>query len=51
MPSRKVDPAGGACSLDRAGDQAQFAVDEALMEVSRLALLFGQKLLEPARSP
>ena len=33
-------------ALDRAGDQAQFPVDEALVEVARLALLLREQLLD-----
>ena len=40
------DLAGGVRALDRAGDQAQFAVDEGLMEVARLALLLREQLLD-----
>ena len=40
------DLARGARALDRAGDQAEFAVDKGLMEVARLPLLLREQLLD-----
>ena len=44
------DLARGAGALDRAGDQAQFPVEEALMKIARLALLLGEQLLDLGRA-
>ena len=44
------DLARGAGALDRAGDQAQFPVEEALVKITRLALLLGEQLLDLGRA-
>ena len=44
------DLARGAGALDRAGDQAQFPVEEALVKIARLALLLGEQLLDLGRA-
>ena len=45
------DLARGVRALDRAGDQAEFAVDKGLMEVARLPLLLREQLLDLGRAP